>query len=203
MTWRRHGCVEADLQVRLWKWCWRKDAVDSNDAGGLQEEAVLPRGGDGRALGAAEQLRGESRDLQSPVEARAGRDQQGARPILAGEGRPSVGLRPRAALEARHARSLGSGRGASRAVMAADADAPASPLRALVEVVARALVDQPDAVKVTESQRRGMTVVELSTAPGDMGKIIGRQGRTAAALRTLVAVTAEKHGTRAQLDIRD
>jgi predicted RNA-binding protein YlqC (UPF0109 family) len=87
--------------------------------------------------------------------------------------------------------------------MAADAAVPASPLRALVEVVARALVDQPDAVKVTESQRRGMTVVELSTAPGDMGKIIGRQGRTAAALRTLVAVTAEKHGTRAQLDIRD
>jgi uncharacterized protein len=87
--------------------------------------------------------------------------------------------------------------------MAADAGAPASPLRALVEVVARALVDQPDSVRVTESQRRGMTVVELSTAPGDMGKIIGRQGRTAAALRTLVAVTAEKHGTRAQLDIRD
>jgi uncharacterized protein len=79
----------------------------------------------------------------------------------------------------------------------------ASPLRTVVEVVARALVDQPDAVRVTESQRRGMTVVELSTAPGDMGKIIGRQGRTAAALRTLVAVTAEKHGKRAQLDIRD
>ena len=78
-----------------------------------------------------------------------------------------------------------------------------SPLRAVVEVIARALVDQPDAVKVTESQRRGMTVVELTTAPGDMGKIIGRQGRTAAALRTLVAVAAEKHGTRAQLDIRD
>jgi predicted RNA-binding protein YlqC (UPF0109 family) len=78
-----------------------------------------------------------------------------------------------------------------------------SPLRALVEVVARALVDQPDAVKVIEANRRGMTVVELSTAPGDMGKIIGRQGRTAAALRTLVAVTAEKLGKRAQLDIRD
>jgi predicted RNA-binding protein YlqC (UPF0109 family) len=78
-----------------------------------------------------------------------------------------------------------------------------SPLRAVVEVVARALVDQPDAVRVSEAQRRGMTVVELSTAPGDMGKIIGRQGRTAAALRTLVAVTAEKLGTRAQLDIRD
>jgi predicted RNA-binding protein YlqC (UPF0109 family) len=78
-----------------------------------------------------------------------------------------------------------------------------SPLSAVVEVVARALVDQPNAVKVIEAQRRGMTVVELTTAPGDMGKIIGRQGRTAAALRTLVAVTAEKHGKRAQLDIRD
>ena len=78
-----------------------------------------------------------------------------------------------------------------------------SPLRAVVEVVARALVDNPDAVKVSETQRRGMTVLELKTAPGDMGKIIGRQGRTAAALRTLVSVTAEKHGIRAQLDIRD
>ena len=78
-----------------------------------------------------------------------------------------------------------------------------SPLRSVVEVVAKALVDHPDAVRVTESQRRGMTIVELTTAPGDMGKIIGRQGRTAAALRTLVALTAEKHGVRAQLDIRD
>jgi predicted RNA-binding protein YlqC (UPF0109 family) len=78
-----------------------------------------------------------------------------------------------------------------------------SPLRAVVEVVARALVDHPDAVRVTETQRRGMTVLELTTAPGDMGKIIGRQGRTAAALRTLVSVTAEKHGQKAQLDIRD
>jgi uncharacterized protein len=87
--------------------------------------------------------------------------------------------------------------------MAANEAAAGSPLRAVVEVVARALVDQPDAVRVTESQRRGMTVLELSTAPGDMGKIIGRQGRTAAALRTLVSVTAEKHGQKAQLDIRD
>jgi predicted RNA-binding protein YlqC (UPF0109 family) len=78
-----------------------------------------------------------------------------------------------------------------------------SPLRAVVEVVVKTLVDHPDAVKVTESVRRGMTVVELSTAPGDMGKIIGRQGRTAAAIRTLVALTAERHGVRAQLDIRD
>jgi predicted RNA-binding protein YlqC (UPF0109 family) len=82
-------------------------------------------------------------------------------------------------------------------------DATGSPVRAVVEVVARTLVDHPDAVKVTATARRGMTVVELTTAPGDMGKIIGRQGRTAAALRTLVSLAAEHHGTRAQLDIRD
>ena len=86
----------------------------------------------------------------------------------------------------------------------ADAEqAKTSPVCAVVEVVAKALVDQPGSVKVRESTRRGMTIVELTTAPGDMGKIIGRQGRTAAALRTLVSVAAERHGVRAQLDIRD
>jgi uncharacterized protein len=81
--------------------------------------------------------------------------------------------------------------------------AQVNPVRAVVEVVVRALVDKPDSVRVHESSRRGMMVLELKTAPADMGKIIGRQGRTAAALRTLVAVTAERHGVRAQLDIRD
>jgi predicted RNA-binding protein YlqC (UPF0109 family) len=87
--------------------------------------------------------------------------------------------------------------------MAPDDVVSSNPLRAVVEVIARALVDNPDAVRVTETERRGMAVLELTTAPGDMGKIIGRQGRTAAAFRTLVALTAEKHGKRAQLDIRD
>jgi uncharacterized protein len=87
--------------------------------------------------------------------------------------------------------------------MASQDGGQSSPLRAVVEVVVKTLVDHPDAVKVTESARRGMTIVELSTAPGDMGKIIGRQGRTASAIRTLVALTAERHGVRAQLDIRD
>ena len=87
--------------------------------------------------------------------------------------------------------------------MADAAQAKTSPLCAVVEVVAKALVDHPDQVHVSESERRGVTVLELNTAPGDMGKIIGRQGRTAAALRTLVAVAAERHGIRAQLDIRD
>lgn len=86
---------------------------------------------------------------------------------------------------------------------ATDAGGGASPFRTVLEVVVRALVDRPDLVRVTETERRGMTVLELRTAPDDMGKIIGRQGRTAAALRTLIAVTAEQHGTRAQLDIKD
>ena len=85
----------------------------------------------------------------------------------------------------------------------ADSTEGASPMRAVVEVVAKALVDRPEDVEVIESQRRGMTVVELYTDPGDMGKIIGRQGRTAAALRTLVTLAAEKAGARVQLDIRD
>ena len=78
-----------------------------------------------------------------------------------------------------------------------------SPLRAVVEVVVRALVDRPGDVQVTETQRRGMSMLELTTAPGDMGKVIGRQGRTVSAIRTLVALTAEKHNQRAQLDLRD
>ena len=73
----------------------------------------------------------------------------------------------------------------------------------VVGVVVRALVDNPDAVRVSETERRGITVVELTTAPGDMGKIIGRQGRTVSALRMLVSLAAEKHGLRAQLDLRD
>lgn len=87
--------------------------------------------------------------------------------------------------------------------MATQSEGGDSPLRAVVEAIARALVDHPDAVHVTEVERRGTSVVELKTAPGDMGKIIGRQGRTAAALRTLLSLTAEKHGKRAQLDIKD
>jgi len=83
------------------------------------------------------------------------------------------------------------------------ANTKVNPVRAVVEVVVRALVDHPEAVKVHESSRRGMMVLELTTAPGDMGKIIGRQGRTAAALRTLLAVTADRHGKKAQLDIKD
>lgn len=87
--------------------------------------------------------------------------------------------------------------------MSAETGSATGTLRGVVEVVARALVDRSEAVSVSESQRRGMTVLELSTAPGDMGKIIGRQGRTVDAIRKLVSLTAERLGTRAQLDVRD
>jgi uncharacterized protein len=76
-------------------------------------------------------------------------------------------------------------------------------LKGLVEVVARALADEPNAVRVGQSERRGMTVIELQVAPGDLGRVIGRNGRTAAAVRTLLSAAAEAEGKRATLDIRD
>lgn len=79
----------------------------------------------------------------------------------------------------------------------------AADLKALVEAVARALADEPEAVRVGESERRGQTVIELQVAPGDLGRVIGRQGRTAAAVRTLLSAAAESLGKRATLDIRD
>jgi predicted RNA-binding protein YlqC (UPF0109 family) len=75
--------------------------------------------------------------------------------------------------------------------------------RDVVEVIARALADHPDAVRVTERAHRGQTLVELVMAPGDLGRVIGRQGRTAMAMRTIVNATAELEGTKATLDFRD
>lgn len=79
----------------------------------------------------------------------------------------------------------------------------AADLQGLVEVVARALADAPDVVEVRETERRGGTVLELHVAAGDLGRVIGRQGRTAAALRTLLQNAAEAAGKRVTLDIRD
>lgn len=75
--------------------------------------------------------------------------------------------------------------------------------RDVVEVVAKALADQPDAVRVTEREAKGQTFVELAMAPGDLGRVIGRQGRTANAVRTLVTLAAELDGTKATVDFRD
>jgi predicted RNA-binding protein YlqC (UPF0109 family) len=78
-----------------------------------------------------------------------------------------------------------------------------SGVRAVVEVVARALADHPDDVHVVETPRRDTTLVELFVAPGDVGRMIGRQGRTAAALRTLASSAAERAGKSVTLEIRD
>lgn len=75
--------------------------------------------------------------------------------------------------------------------------------RDVVEVVARTLADHPAAVRVTEQEQRGQTLLELFMAPGDLGRVIGRQGRTAQAIRTLVAATAELEGIKATLEFRD
>jgi uncharacterized protein len=73
----------------------------------------------------------------------------------------------------------------------------------VVEVIARALAATPDAVQVDEVDHRGTTVVELSLAPGELGRVIGRQGRTAAAIRALAATAGELDGLRVSVDFRD
>jgi uncharacterized protein len=75
--------------------------------------------------------------------------------------------------------------------------------RDVVEVVARALAERPDAVRVTERSHRGQTLIELFMGQGELGRVIGRQGRTAAAMRTLVSTAAELEGARAMLEFRD
>ncbi|HWB31045.1 MAG TPA: KH domain-containing protein [Vicinamibacterales bacterium] len=75
--------------------------------------------------------------------------------------------------------------------------------RDVVEVIARALAARPDAVTVVESERRGQTVIELSMAPGELGRVIGRQGRTATALRALAAAAGELDEQRVVVDFRD
>ena len=75
--------------------------------------------------------------------------------------------------------------------------------RDVVEVVARALAAQPDAVEVTEREGRGQSIIELSMAPGELGRVIGRQGRTATALRSLAAAAGELDGQRTVVDFRD
>jgi predicted RNA-binding protein YlqC (UPF0109 family) len=82
-------------------------------------------------------------------------------------------------------------------------DGPGGSLRELVEVVARTLADEPDRVTVTETVHRGITLVELTMAPDDLGRVIGRQGRTAAALRTLVALAADRAGVKAQVEFHE
>jgi predicted RNA-binding protein YlqC (UPF0109 family) len=75
-------------------------------------------------------------------------------------------------------------------------------MKALIEYIARSLVDDPTEVRVVEKRDRGEIQLELEVAAEDMGRVIGRSGRVAAAMRTLLRVAAVKQGVRATLDIR-
>ena len=74
-------------------------------------------------------------------------------------------------------------------------------MRELVEQIAKALVDQSESVKVTEVEGESVTVIELRVAQTDLGKVIGKQGRTARAIRTILNANATKLRKRAVLEI--
>lgn len=78
-----------------------------------------------------------------------------------------------------------------------------STVRDVVEVLAKALTDHHDQIRVVETEHKGTTLVELFVAPNEVGRVIGKQGRTAAALRTLAATAGEKVGKTVTLEIRD
>ena len=73
----------------------------------------------------------------------------------------------------------------------------------LVEAIAKSLVDNPDAVAVTEKTEKGTVVIELKVAHEDMGKVIGKQGRIAKALRTLVKAGSLKENKKYNIEIRE
>jgi predicted RNA-binding protein YlqC (UPF0109 family) len=76
-------------------------------------------------------------------------------------------------------------------------------IREVIETVAKALADSPQKVSVTETEQRGTTLIEVTAASPDVGKLIGRQGRTIQAMRTLATVAGERLGKKVTLEVRD
>jgi predicted RNA-binding protein YlqC (UPF0109 family) len=74
-------------------------------------------------------------------------------------------------------------------------------MRELVEIIAKALVDHPDKVEIKTMEDNKSTVLELTVAPEDMGKVIGKQGRIAKAIRTVVKAAATKEGKKISVEI--
>jgi predicted RNA-binding protein YlqC (UPF0109 family) len=74
-------------------------------------------------------------------------------------------------------------------------------MKALVEVMAKALVDKPEEVSVNEIDGERTTVYELRVAPTDLGKVIGKEGKTARAMRTILSASGTKIGKRCVLEI--
>jgi predicted RNA-binding protein YlqC (UPF0109 family) len=77
------------------------------------------------------------------------------------------------------------------------------PLRELLTTLAEALVEQPGRVRVRERRRGDISVLELEVPPGERGRVIGRHGRTAHALRTVLAAAAERRGAQCEMEILD
>ena len=78
-----------------------------------------------------------------------------------------------------------------------------SAVREVIETISRALADSPQRVSVTESEQRGTTLIEVTVAPPDVGKLIGRQGRTISAMRTLATMAGERLGKKVTVEVRD
>lgn len=76
-------------------------------------------------------------------------------------------------------------------------------IKELIEFVANSLVEQPKSVKVTESAKDDYTVMELTVASGDLGKVIGKNGQTARAIRTLVNAAASRAGDKIIFEIKE
>ena len=74
-------------------------------------------------------------------------------------------------------------------------------MRELIKYIAQSLVDKPEEVEVSEVQGERTSVIELKVAKGDLGKIIGKEGRTARALRTILAAASTKIKKRSVLEI--
>ncbi len=75
-------------------------------------------------------------------------------------------------------------------------------MKELVEVMAKALVEHPEKVSVIESEQNGETIIELKVAPSDMGKVIGKQGRIAKAIRSVVKAAASKEDKKVVVEIQ-
>ena len=74
-------------------------------------------------------------------------------------------------------------------------------MKGLLEVIAKALVDNPDEVVVTEKETEKGLVLELKVAPSDMGKVIGKQGRIAKAIRSVVKAAASRENKQVSVEI--
>ena len=76
-------------------------------------------------------------------------------------------------------------------------------MKQLVEVIAKSLVENPDEVVVTETEKEDAVIVELKVGPADMGKVIGRQGRIAKEIRTIIKTVAQRTGEKVTVEIVD